>query len=455
MEDLHSLNIGAIREVDGRSMRRIHKQIYHKKNKTGIFLGIMAAIVICSGLVPAFAQKTTEQKLKESKQTVQELKEQTSEAKEQLDAAKQKERAISDRLDKLNDQLTDVQQSLEDLDTRITQKNDQIAATEQELDEMEQKRRERYEAMKVRIRFMYENSDSSLLNSLLGAGSMSEFLNRVEYFSQVVDYDRNQLEEYQQLLTGLNEKQANYEAQKAELLALQEQQNAEQEKLTTLVADARTDLKAAGAAASDASDALGDLNEQLSAEQKNQDILTAQLEYEKKLEEQKAAEDRARMEEIKRQEEELRQKREEEQRRREEEKRRQEQAESGETPGEPSTDNTSEPASAEDLELMACIIQCEAEGEPYAGKLAVGSVVMNRVASSSFPNTVMGVIYQSGQFSPVASGRMAARLAAGANSECRQAAQEVLNGNITVPYLYFRRDNGTINGYVLGHHVFY
>lgn len=456
MEDLHSLYIEAIREVDGRSMGRIHKQIYDKKNKTGIFLGTMAAIVICSGLVPAFAQKTTEQKLKESKQTVQELQEQTSEAKEQLDAAKQKESAISDRLDKLNDQLTDVQQSLEDLDTRITQKNDQIAATEQELDEMEQKRRERYEAMKVRIRFMYENSDSSLLNSLLGAGSMSEFLNRVEYFSQVVDYDRNQLEEYQQLLTGLNEKQTNYETQKEELLALREQQNAEQEKLTTLVADARTDLKAAGAAASDASDALGDLNEQLSAEQKNQDILTAQLEYEKKLEEQKAAEDRARMEEIKRQEEELRQKREEEQRRREEEeKRRQEQAESGETAGEPSADDTSEPASAEDLELMACIIQCEAEGEPYAGKLAVGSVVMNRVASSSFPNTVMGVIYQSGQFSPVASGRMAARLAAGANSECRQAAQEVLNGNITVPYLYFRRDNGTIDGYVLGHHVFY
>lgn len=429
-------------------MRRIHKHRYHKKNKTGIFLGTMAAIAVCSGLVPAFAQKTTEQKLKESKQAVQELKEQTSEAKEQLDAAKQKESAISDRLDKLNDQLTDVQQSLEDLDTRITQKNDQIAATEQELDEMEQKRRERYEAMKVRIRFMYENSDSSLLNSLLGAGSMSEFLNRVEYFSQVVDYDRNQLEEYQQLLTALNEKQTNYETQKEELMALREQQNAEQEKLTTLVADARTDLKAAGAAASDASDALGDLNEQLSAEQKNQDILTAQLEYEKKLEEQKAAEDRARMEEIKRQEEELRQKR-------EEEKRRQEQAESGETAGEPSADDTSEPASAEDLELMACIIQCEAEGEPYAGKLAVGSVVMNRVASSSFPNTVMGVIYQSGQFSPVASGRMAARLAAGANSECRQAAQEVLNGNITVPYLYFRRDNGTIDGYVLGHHVFY
>ena len=156
------------------------------------------------------------------------------------------------------------------------------------------------------------------------------------------------------------------------------------------------------------------------------------------------------MEEIKRQEEELRLKRE------EEERRRQEAEQNGDDP-EKGYDGSSAayPASAEDLELMACIIQCEAEGEPYIGKLAVGSVVMNRVASSSFPNTIMGVIYQSGQFSPVASGRMAARLAAGANSECYQAAQEVLNGNITVPYLYFRRDNGTIDGYVIAHHVFY
>ena len=135
-----------------------------------------------------------------------------------------------------------------------------------------------------------------------------------------------------------------------------------------------------------------------------------------------------------------------------EEARRQEEAQNPDGSGGTST---AYPASAEDLELLACIIQCEAEGEPYIGKLAVGSVVLNGVASPSFPNTIMGVIYQDGQFSPVASGRMAARVAAGANSECRQAAQEVLNGNITVPYLYFRRDNGTIDGYVIEHHVFY
>ena len=68
---------------------------------------------------------------------------------------------------------------------------------------------------------------------------------------------------------------------------------------------------------------------------------------------------------------------------------------------------------AGDLELLAALIECEAGGEPYEGKLAVGSVVLNRVASSHFPNSVVGVIYQRGQFSPVASGRFANRIGKG------------------------------------------
>ena len=109
-----------------------------------------------------------------------------------------------------------------------------------------------------------------------------------------------------------------------------------------------------------------------------------------------------------------------------------------------------------DRELIARIIECEAGGESYEGKLAVGSVVMNRVRSSYFPNSVVGVIYQNGQFSPVASGRLATVLGSGLTSaSCSQAAQEVLNGNITNGYLHFRQNNGVIEGSVIGNHVFY
>lgn len=420
--------------------QRLHKSV---------ILCLLTVMLVICGVFPVLAEKTTEQKLTETSDTIEKLQEQSKQAKAKLDAAKKEQGAIGQKLDALNAQLEEVQLALEEVEAQITEKNDQITATADELDEMEEKRLARYEAMKVRIRFMYENSDSSMIEMFLDAHSMSEFLNRVEYFSQVVAYDREQLTEYRSLLTGLEEKKELYEGQKQELIALQNEKQEQMDRLSVIIADTRKDLQVAGASTADAKDALNDVDGQLQA----------QLDYEAVLEAQKAAEDKARMEEIKRQEEELKRKREEEARRRaeEEERRRQEAEQNGGGTDDGSGETTvpETPASAEDLELLACIIQCEAEGEPYEGKLAVGSVVLNRVASSSFPNTIMGVIYQEGQFSPVASGRMAARLAAGANSECYQAAREVLNGNITVPYLYFRRDNGTIDGYVIAHHVFY
>jgi N-acetylmuramoyl-L-alanine amidase len=57
-----------------------------------------------------------------------------------------------------------------------------------------------------------------------------------------------------------------------------------------------------------------------------------------------------------------------------------------------------------DKEMLARLVHAEAQGEPYAGKVAVAVVVLNRVASPDFPNTVPQVIYQQGQFSPVANG---------------------------------------------------
>ncbi len=95
-----------------------------------------------------------------------------------------------------------------------------------------------------------------------------------------------------------------------------------------------------------------------------------------------------------------------------------------------------------DLRLMSAIIYCEANMEPYAGKLGVGIVVMNRVKSSSFPSTIKGVIYQRGQFSPVRNGslkRALARYDAGKftsdrEKQCIKAAKAALNGEKTVRY---------------------
>lgn len=110
--------------------------------------------------------------------------------------------------------------------------------------------------------------------------------------------------------------------------------------------------------------------------------------------------------------------------------------------------------SADDLTLLAAIIYCEAGNQPWDGKVAVGAVVLNRVASSSFPDTIYDVIYQSGQFTPASNGSLASALANGVPDECVQAAQAALNGENPVGgALYFNTGSG--QGMVIGDHQFY
>ena len=111
-------------------------------------------------------------------------------------------------------------------------------------------------------------------------------------------------------------------------------------------------------------------------------------------------------------------------------------------------------ASADDATLLAAIIYCEAGSESYEGKLAVGAVVVNRVQSSAYPNTVSGVIYQSGQFGPVSSGKFDEVLASGAYSSCMDAAQAALAGtDNTGGALSFHAGSGS--GTVIGNQTFY
>ena len=83
-------------------------------------------------------------------------------------------------------------------------------------------------------------------------------------------------------------------------------------------------------------------------------------------------------------------------------------------------------SSTSDLQLMARAINGEARGEPYEGQVAVGAVILNRVKSSSFPNTIAGVIYEPGAFTAVADGQINVPIAE--NSTVYKAAQDALNG---------------------------
>ena len=114
------------------------------------------------------------------------------------------------------------------------------------------------------------------------------------------------------------------------------------------------------------------------------------------------------------------------------------------------------PAGVSDAQLLAALIQCEAGGESYEGQLAVGAVVINRVRSGSYPSTISGVIYASGQFGPAGTGKVASLLSSGTiKNSCLQAANEAINGITNVGNATHFRRAGNREGIVIGNHVFW
>ena len=105
--------------------------------------------------------------------------------------------------------------------------------------------------------------------------------------------------------------------------------------------------------------------------------------------------------------------------------------------------------------LLGALVQCEAGKQSYEGQLAVAAVVMNRVRSGAYPNTIASVIYASGQFVPAGNGKVEAQLEKGVMESCLQAAREAINGYTNVGTATHFRRVGNREGIIIGDHVFW
>lgn len=433
-----------IKEENKRRDKSIKEDKDMKKNsKRRMFSALLILFLMIQMTVQADTgtKERVDLASKDTGSSVEELERQREEQQSQLDSLKEYQINLSDELTELNNGLQEISNELADTQDEITAKNVEIEAAESRIAELTTRSESQYEAMKKRVQYMYENGNQSYLELLLGASSFSDFLNRMEYAKSIYDYDRQELSDYQDTLAELKQQKEDLETAKEELLAAEQTKQEQKSKADSLVAAQQEKISAAKSDVADAETEIADTDAEIAR----------QKAYEEELETQKAKEDAARQEEIKRQEEELIN------------SQQPDASDNNANPDGTSTgDNTTGSdtsgggaVNASDVAMLAALIQCEAGGESYEGKLAVGSVVMNRVDSSYFPDTVVGVIYQSGQFSPVASGRFAVVLSSGADASCVQAATEVLAGTRTLNCLYFRRNNGLINGTVIGNHVFY
>lgn len=109
-----------------------------------------------------------------------------------------------------------------------------------------------------------------------------------------------------------------------------------------------------------------------------------------------------------------------------------------------------------DETLLAALIQCEAGSDVYEGQVAVGAVVMNRVLSSAYPNTIRDVIFASGQFTPAGSGKLGRVIDSGNIwASCIQAAKDAMAGVSPVGSATRFRRAGNRDGIIVGQHVFW
>ncbi|MDE7286894.1 MAG: cell wall hydrolase, partial [Lachnospiraceae bacterium] len=345
----------------------------------------------------------------EKEQTENEINEKKDELEDLNEAAE----GLKGQLNRLNEDLTTVSNNLADLEQKIEVKNGEIETTQNELDEARKKEEEQYAAMKKRVQFMYEKRDFVMLEMLFGSASFSDLLNRNDYIEQLSEYDRKELDKFKETRRSIEEKEAQLVKEKEELDELRAAVEQEQNHVAGLV--------------NQTSGKISNYQNEISQTE------AEMLQYEKELEEQKndIANLQAQLAEERR---------------------------LSALAAKSAWRDISEISFAEgDRYLLANLIYCEAGNQPYEGQVAVGAVVMNRVMSSVFPDTVVGVIYQNKQFSPVASGRLALALAENhATAACYSAADAAMAGQTTVGNcLFFRTPIDGLSGTQIGGHIFY
>lgn len=367
-----------------------------KKVRECLAILLLACVCFTSTSVKASQSEVDrlQQESENASQAVQEINNQVQQTQNTVNALEGQADTLSGQINTLNNQITTVAGEISTTEENIALVEADIDLLNQQLEETQDALDGQRAAMKDRIQYMYENSSTNTLVNYLECGSISEFLQRLEYMAEITAYDQQAIARFEETQKSLEETKAAIEEKNTELTAYQDTLESKKSELGTLVNSTSAALDTTNSQIADSQAALAQLQQQLEEAKA----------YEKRVQEQYEAAQAALAEKL-----------------------------AGEQGGYSGGYSTTD----EETLLLAALIQAEADNQGTSGRLAVGSVVMNRVASSKFPNSVSGVIYASGQFAPVTSGRVAMILAQGPNSGCQKAAADAIAGNTNTDALFF------------------
>ena len=199
-------------------------------------------LILVSALAFSHLQSVDASTVNKAKDAKKKAEEELNQTNQQIEAIERQQSALRSEIDEKDAELVNVLVNIGILEEELDTKNVQLMQVTEELAQAEQKSAEQYEAMKKRIQFMYERGDTAMIEALLGSADMTDFLNRVEYVSDVYEYDRNLLTQYQITVQQVADLKVNVETEKAELEAMQEEYALQKSSLETILAQKREQM---------------------------------------------------------------------------------------------------------------------------------------------------------------------------------------------------------------------
>ena len=414
-----------------------------------VFAGIFSDAFLQVFAVSEETQNAIDQAEDEKEQLENELQ-QKEENKGSLENQKEGE---EEKLKNLKAQYQSISSDLSALDKKKTEKEAEIKEKTEELDTAIAEQEKQYDDMKKRIQYMYEQPQESLFSLLLKDYSFADALNRVDEVAKIQEYDRDQLQEMEENSKKIQEQKEELEAAKKELENLISEAKKKQAQVSALQKKTSESINSYLDQIAQAEEEIGNTEEALKAKADALKKLYAQAQAEEAAERRRQAEEAA--------------------------KKLQEALANGTIKPEDSGIVYGDLSlSQAEMDMLTAMIYCEARGESYEGQLAVGYVIMNRVRSNKFPNSLEAVLRQNRQFEPAGSGRFDIVLTAywgkipGVIGEsewksCQQAAMVCVNSDSNVGESLFFRTHAPVPQlvenlaaaevpyWIIGNHIFY
>ncbi len=321
---------------------------------------------------------------------------------------------LKSELSDLNKELKTLEKDLDDILSQVKETSARLENTKKALAIATGEEQAQYESMTLRIKYMYENGNLGAIELLFSSSCLSEFVSRAEYVLAISKYDRNLLKEFSDTREEIEHQEKQLQEDQAYLKELQAELDTKEKELKSKIASTSKNLSSYMAKLEDAKDKLDDAQSSSKEEIKPVTPNTGNSGNAGNS------------------------------------------GNSGNTGSTPSTGSGGISYTADDVTLLAALIECEAGSSNYDGMLAVGSVVVNRMKHHKFPNTLRGVVYHAGQFPPAHDGKVDRILNRGVRSSCVKAATDALNGKNNVgSCLYFRAASSGRPGVVIGGNVFF